>query len=107
MTDSIADAVDAFLAHLTDARQASAHTLRAYRHELDGFWIDLTRFQFFQYGDLVADIGQGLVLSNIRSLLKDESRKTASRIIFLGFLISLGDGFKVAVDFLLAGRRNT
>jgi integrase/recombinase XerC len=27
-------AVDAFLAHLADARQASAHTLRAYRHEL-------------------------------------------------------------------------
>lgn len=37
MPDSIADAVDAFLAHLTDARQASTHTLRAYRHELDGF----------------------------------------------------------------------
>jgi integrase/recombinase XerC len=36
-TDTITDAVDAFLAHLTDARQASTHTLRAYRHELSGF----------------------------------------------------------------------
>ena len=33
--ESIADAADAFLAHLGGARQASPHTLRAYRHELD------------------------------------------------------------------------
>ncbi|MBA3683946.1 MAG: site-specific integrase, partial [Planctomycetes bacterium] len=31
----LADAANAFLAHLADAREASAHTLRAYRHELD------------------------------------------------------------------------
>ena len=36
-SESVRDAVDAFLAHLSDARQASTHTLRAYRHELDAF----------------------------------------------------------------------
>jgi len=33
--ESVAAAADAFLAHLSGARQASPHTLRAYRHELD------------------------------------------------------------------------
>lgn len=35
--EQVRDAIDAFLAQLTDARQASAHTLRAYRHELNAF----------------------------------------------------------------------
>jgi integrase/recombinase XerC len=33
-SESLAGAIDAFLAHLQDARQSSAHTLRAYGHEL-------------------------------------------------------------------------
>ena len=33
--ESVPAAVDAFLAHLNGARQASPHTLRAYRHELE------------------------------------------------------------------------
>ncbi len=37
MTESIAEAVTAFLDHLRDAREASVHTQRAYRHELDGW----------------------------------------------------------------------
>jgi integrase/recombinase XerC len=35
MADGIAGAVDAFLAYLGEVRQASAHTLRAYRGDLD------------------------------------------------------------------------
>jgi len=34
-SDSIADAIAAFLTQRRDARQASVHTLRAYQHELD------------------------------------------------------------------------
>lgn len=32
--EQLADAIDAFLSHLRDARQSSPHTLRAYAHEL-------------------------------------------------------------------------
>jgi integrase/recombinase XerC len=39
MSETLRAAVDAFLAHLRDARQASAHTQRAYRFELDG-WLE-------------------------------------------------------------------
>jgi integrase/recombinase XerC len=44
MTETIAEAVDAFLAHLRDARDASLHTQRAYRHELHG-WLAWYRAQ--------------------------------------------------------------
>jgi len=37
MTETIAAAVTAFLDHLRDARDASVHTQRAYRHELAGW----------------------------------------------------------------------
>ncbi len=37
MPESIAQAADAFLAHLRDARDASLHTQRAYRHELSAW----------------------------------------------------------------------
>jgi integrase/recombinase XerC len=37
MSESIRTAVTAFLDHLRDARDASMHTQRAYRHELDGW----------------------------------------------------------------------
>ena len=37
MTERVADAIELFLAHLADGRQASAHTLRAYTRELGEF----------------------------------------------------------------------
>jgi integrase/recombinase XerC len=44
MSESLRAAVDAFLAHLRDAQQASLHTQRAYRFELDGWlaWLAAT-----------------------------------------------------------------
>ncbi len=41
--ESVAAAGEAFIAHLRDARQASDHTLRAYRHELAGLIAWLAR----------------------------------------------------------------
>lgn len=37
MAERVVEAIDWFLAHLSDGRQASAHTLRAYTRELDEF----------------------------------------------------------------------
>lgn len=37
MSERVADAIELFLAHLADGRQASAHTLRAYTRELGEF----------------------------------------------------------------------
>ena len=44
MSETIVQAAEAFLAHLRDARDASVHTQRAYRHELDG-WLAWCRQQ--------------------------------------------------------------
>jgi integrase/recombinase XerC len=42
MNQPIAQAIQAFLAHQADVRQASPHTLRAYRHEMASFLAFLT-----------------------------------------------------------------
>ncbi len=49
MSESIRTAVTAFLDHLRDARDASRHTQRAYRHELTGW---LAWYQAQELGDL-------------------------------------------------------
>ncbi len=49
MSESISTAVTAFLDHLRDARDASVHTQRAYRHELAGW---LAWYQAQGLGDL-------------------------------------------------------
>jgi integrase/recombinase XerC len=59
--ESVAAAGAAFIAHLRDARQASEHTLRAYRHELDGLLAWLGRSA--QAGTAVAELSPVLLRS--------------------------------------------
>ncbi len=65
--DGIANAIDAYLAHLRDVRQSSSHTLRAYRHELD----DLVAWLAVEAADIVT-VDQ-LEARSLRSFIVDRA----------------------------------
>jgi integrase/recombinase XerC len=67
MPDTIPTTIAAFLAHQREARQASGHTLRAYRHELD----ELQRWLGREAGDL-ATVDQ-LTAATLRAYLADRA----------------------------------
>jgi integrase/recombinase XerC len=71
--ESIAQAADAFLAHLRDARQVSAHTQRAYRHELDA-WLEWCRKE--GQGELTVDALDAVLL---RSWIAERAAGMAGR----------------------------